>query len=89
MEHAVICLEEQQDEFDFKCQTHRLEGEHTEDVLMSADREEQNALSHICMLSLCFDLFSMETLLSSHSRRGSETGADENSPDSCQQTQRV
>lgn len=26
MEHTIICLEEQQDEFDFKYQTHKLEG---------------------------------------------------------------
>lgn len=27
MEHTMICLEEQQDEFDFKYQTHKMEGE--------------------------------------------------------------
>ena len=27
LEHAIICLEEQQDEFDFKYQTHKMEGE--------------------------------------------------------------
>ncbi|XP_029286743.1 signal transducer and activator of transcription 2 isoform X2 [Cottoperca gobio] len=26
MEHTMICLEEQQDEFDFKCQTHKMEA---------------------------------------------------------------
>lgn len=26
MEHTVLCLEEQQDEFDFKYQTHKMEG---------------------------------------------------------------
>lgn len=26
MEHTIICLEEQQDEFDFKFQTHQMEG---------------------------------------------------------------
>uniref|UniRef100_A0A7N8Y4F5 Signal transducer and activator of transcription n=1 Tax=Mastacembelus armatus TaxID=205130 RepID=A0A7N8Y4F5_9TELE len=29
MEHAIICLEEQQDEFDFKYQTHKMEGRET------------------------------------------------------------
>lgn len=26
MEHTMICLEEQQDEFDFKYQTYKMEG---------------------------------------------------------------
>lgn len=26
MEHTIVCLEEQQDEFDFKFQTHKMEG---------------------------------------------------------------
>lgn len=26
MEHTILCLEEQQDEFDFKYQTHKMEG---------------------------------------------------------------
>lgn len=30
VEHTIICLEEQQDEFDFKYQTHKMEGKQTE-----------------------------------------------------------
>uniref|UniRef100_A0A669B5R6 Signal transducer and activator of transcription n=1 Tax=Oreochromis niloticus TaxID=8128 RepID=A0A669B5R6_ORENI len=38
MEHTIICLEEQQDEFDFKYQTHKLEGlnnilDRTQDII--------------------------------------------------------
>lgn len=29
MEHTMLCLEEQQDEFDFKYQTHKMEGKQT------------------------------------------------------------
>lgn len=32
MEHTMICLEEQQDEFDFKYQTHKLEGKQIKTV---------------------------------------------------------
>lgn len=30
MEHSMICLEEQQDEFDFKFQTFKMEGKQSE-----------------------------------------------------------
>lgn len=56
MEHAMICLEEQQDEFDFKYQTHQMEG-----------RQIKMFWSHFYQMSIklrvpiCFGLSYMET----------------------------
>lgn len=36
MEHAIICLEEQQDEFDFKYQTFNMEG-NIQIILLNVD----------------------------------------------------
>uniref|UniRef100_A0A8C4GG18 Signal transducer and activator of transcription n=1 Tax=Dicentrarchus labrax TaxID=13489 RepID=A0A8C4GG18_DICLA len=40
MEHAMLCLEEQQDEFDFKYQTHKMEGDTLSDLNKLLDKAE-------------------------------------------------
>lgn len=57
MDHTVKCLEEQQDEFDFKFQTHKMEGSITPDVqkvlqmmLNRLDQSRRSLLSNLTAL---------------------------------------
>uniref|UniRef100_A0A3B3BQM6 Signal transducer and activator of transcription n=1 Tax=Oryzias melastigma TaxID=30732 RepID=A0A3B3BQM6_ORYME len=58
MEHAVICLEEQQDEFDFKCQTHRLEATADEALKQEQMRTLQILVNKLneCRKSILLDM---------------------------------
>lgn len=67
MEHTIVCLEEQQDEFDFKYQTHKLEGKQTDKfwlylhaLRMSNTVQWSESQLHVLF---CFGLSLMETLI--------------------------